>query len=120
MNLEQQRRDIAEQDINLAEQRVLGAMLIDPRCVSEVLQQVEPEDFSCLKDREVFLGIRSLARMGRVIDMVTVFDYLRQSGVPDASYYSTYLCHLADVTPTSAGVAQDIQHMKARQQQDTT
>ena len=37
-----------------AEQSVLGAMLIDPRCVPEVIEKLHPEDFYLRQNREIY------------------------------------------------------------------
>ena len=36
-----------------AEQAVLGSMLIDPRCVPEVIDKLRPDDFFLRQKREV-------------------------------------------------------------------
>ena len=36
-----------------AEQAVLGSMLIDPRCVPDVIEQLRPEDFYIRQNREI-------------------------------------------------------------------
>ena len=36
-----------------AEQAVLGSMLIDPRCVPEVIDQLRPDDFYLRQNREI-------------------------------------------------------------------
>ena len=36
-----------------AEQAVLGSMLIDSRCVPEVIDQLRPDDFYLRQDREI-------------------------------------------------------------------
>ena len=37
-----------------AEQAVLGAMLIDPRCVPEVIDKLRPDDFYLRQNREIY------------------------------------------------------------------
>ena len=38
-----------------AEQSVLGSMLIDARCVPEVIEALRPEDFYLRTNREIYL-----------------------------------------------------------------
>ena len=37
-----------------AEQAVLGSMLIDPRCVPEVIDQLRPDDFYLRQNRDIY------------------------------------------------------------------
>ena len=37
-----------------AEQAVIGSMLIDPRCVPDVIEKVNTEDFYLKQNRDVF------------------------------------------------------------------
>ena len=37
-----------------AEQAVLGSILIDPRCVPAVIEQLRPEDFYLRQNREIY------------------------------------------------------------------
>ena len=37
-----------------AEQAVLGSMLIDGRCVKDVMDQLQPDDFYLRQNREIF------------------------------------------------------------------
>ena len=104
----------AAQNAAQTERRVLGAMLLDPRCVPQAVEQLEPEDFFFKQNREIFRSIRSLFRMGAIIDGVTVLENLWQSGAWDAVCYRTYISQLIAATPTSAEVAEDIKRLKAQ------
>ena len=41
-----------------AEQAVLGAILIDARCLPEVIEQLRPQDFFLRQNREVYEAVR--------------------------------------------------------------
>ena len=43
-----------------AEHAVLGSMLIDPRCVPEVIEKLRPEDFYLSQNQEIFETINSM------------------------------------------------------------
>ena len=58
----------------LAEQSIIGAILIDARCLGDVLTQVKPEDFSSAPLRELMLAARELYLANRPVDIVTVSD----------------------------------------------
>ena len=55
-----------------AEQSVLGSMLIDARCVPEVIEALKPEDFYLRTNREIYETIYSMFNFSLTIDPVTV------------------------------------------------
>ena len=57
-----------------AEQAVLGSMLIDPRCISEVIDKVKSDDFYIQQNREIFETMFAMFAYGQTIDPVTVLD----------------------------------------------
>ena len=81
----------------LAEQAVLGSMIIDPDCVGPVLSKVREEDFLVEANRTIFRAIRTLFRSGEPVDGVTV-----RGKVGDDQ--SAYILQLIEATPTSANV----------------
>ena len=88
------------EDYLLAQASVLGSMLIDPRCVGEVLAALEPEDFTEDLGRQVFLAIRALYAADKPIDPVPVLD---QMG-PPSQERQRYVLELMNMTPTAANV----------------
>ena len=84
-----------------AEQSVLGAMLIDSRCVADVIGLLKPEDFYLQQNREIYETIYAMFNFSQVIDPVTVLDKMQERGVwQDAS--TEYIKQLMEITPTSA------------------
>ena len=86
-----------------AEQAVLGSMLIDPRCIGDVLGAVKAEDFYSTTNREIFETIYSMFNYSMVIDPVTVLENMRVNGVCNERS-SQYLVELMDITPTAVNV----------------
>ncbi len=84
-----------------AEQSVLGAMLIDSRCVSEVVGLLRAEDFYLEQNRELFEAIYAMFSFSQPIDPVTVLDKLRELGTFHDNTQS-YLMQLMEITPTAA------------------
>ena len=64
-----------------AEQSVLGAMLIDSRCVADVIGLLKPEDFYLQQNREIYETIYAMFNFSQVIDPVTVLDKMQERGV---------------------------------------
>ena len=87
----------------LAEQSVLGAMLIDPRCVPEVLEKLKAEEFYIKLNRDIYETIYAMFSYGMTIDPVTVLDQMKVRGVQDDNS-SGYIAELMRVTPTAANV----------------
>ena len=89
-----------------AEQAVLGSILIDSRCVAEVIGALRPEDFYQEQNRVIFETIYSMFNFSQVIDPVTVLDKLKERGVYDEKTSVPYIMQLMEITPTAANVMQ--------------
>ncbi len=86
-----------------AEQAVLGSILIDSRCVADVIGIVRPEDFYLQQNREIYETVYTMFNFSQTIDPVTVLDKMRELG-----YYQDnsrdYIMQLMEITPTAANV----------------
>ena len=86
-----------------AEQAVLGSMLIDARCVADVVGLVHADDFYSATNKDIFETIYSMFNYSLVIDPVTVLDHMRANAVwKDSS--PGYVLELMNITPTAANV----------------
>ena len=86
-----------------AEQAVLGSILIDSRCITEVVGVVKPEDFYLEQNREIFETIYTMFNYSQTIDPVTVLDKMKELGC----YHDNsrdYIVQLMDITPTAVNV----------------
>ena len=84
-----------------AEQAVLGSILIDSRCVADVIGIVKPEDFFLEQNREIYETIYTMFNFSETIDPVTVLDKMRAMG----NYHDNsrdYVLQLMEITPTAA------------------
>jgi len=84
-----------------AEQAVLGSVLIDSRCVADIVGIVKPEDFYLQQNREIFETIYAMFNFSQTIDPVTVLNKMQELGV----YHDNsrdYIMQLMDITPTAA------------------
>lgn len=86
-----------------AEQSVLGSMLIDSRCVNDVIGFIKPDDFYAKTNREIFETIYSMFNYSMVIDPVTVLEQMRVAGVWSENS-SAYVLELMNITPTAVNV----------------
>ena len=95
-----------------AEQSVLGAMLIDPRCIPDVVEQLTGEDFYLKTNRDIYETIYTMFSFSATIDPVTVLDQMKLRGVYDENTTSNYLLQLMEITPTAANVSEYIRIVK--------
>jgi len=63
-----------------AEDSVLGAMLLSPDAMQDILTEVKPSDFYRLPNRIIFVACTELFDRGMPVDQVTLMDYLRTKG----------------------------------------
>ena len=86
-----------------AEQAVLGSILIDSRCVADVVGVLRPEDFYLQQNREIYETIYTMFNFSQTIDPVTVLDKMREVGVYQDNSRD-YILQLMEITPTAANV----------------
>ena len=84
-----------------AEQAVLGSMLIDARCVPDVIGVLRPDDFYLTQNKNIYEAIYSMFNFSQVIDPVTVLDKMKELGIYEDSS-PKYLMELMEITPTAA------------------
>ncbi len=89
-----------------AEQAVIGSMLIDSRCIADVLGLVSADDFYIQQNRDIFETIYTMFNYSCTIDPVTVLEQMHERGVYDESGSRTYVMQLMEITPTAANAAQ--------------
>ena len=89
-----------------AEQAVIGSMLIDPRCIPDVLKDARAEHFYHKVNRDIFETIFSMFNYGQTIDPITVMEQMKERGVYQDESTRQYLEELITMTPTSANVTQ--------------
>lgn len=86
-----------------AEQAVIGSMLIDSRCIPDVIEKLRGSEFYIQQNRDIFETVYSMFSYGQTIDPITVLDQMKVRGV----YKETsddYIAELMRITPTAANV----------------
>jgi replicative DNA helicase len=89
---------------DVAEQSVLGAMMLSPTAVWDVLDVVEARDFYQPRNEIVFEAIMSLSASDEPIDPITVSDALARRGEL-SKVGVTYPHEVVTATPTAANAA---------------
>ena len=84
-----------------AEQSVLGSILIDSRCLTDVIGILHAEDFYLEQNRQIYETIYNMFNFSQTIDPVTVLDKMKELG-----FYRDdtreYILQLMEITPTAA------------------
>ena len=79
-----------------AEQRVLGALLLDGAMVPPVMEVLRPEHFYRMSHRVIYEGMLSLFEKSEPIDLLTLADALKKAGKLDTAGGLEYIARLAD------------------------
>ena len=95
-----------------AEQAVLGAMLIDPRCIPDVVESLTGDDFYLRANREIYETIYTMFNFSATIDPVTVLDQMKLTGVYNEDTSRSYILQLMEITPTAANVKEYVRIVK--------
>ncbi len=86
-----------------AEQAVIGSMLIDTRCIPDVIERLKGAEFYIQQNRDIFETIYSMFSYGQTIDPITVLDQMKTRGVFRETS-TAYIAELMRITPTAANV----------------
>ena len=87
-----------------AEQSVLGSILIDPKCLTEIAPMMKTEYFYIPQHKEIYAAMSSMFELSQVIDFVSLLEKLKRDGVYDDAGGKAYLTQLVQTVPTSANV----------------
>ena len=86
-----------------AEQAVVGSMLIDPRCIPDVLERLKGDEFYIKFNRDIYETMASMFAYGQIIDPVTVLDQMKVRGVY-TDECDSYMAEIMRITPTASNV----------------
>ena len=87
-----------------SERALLGSILIDPACITEVLTTVGADDFYLTEHKEIFVAMRELFDASSEIDPVTLVDTLVHKGVYEKAGGEDYIRSLSEATPQAMNV----------------
>ncbi len=87
-----------------AEQAVLGAIIIDPKCLHEIAVQMKTDYFYIPQHKEIYAAMSSMYELSQTIDFVSLLERLKKDGVYDDAGGKEYLTRLAQFVPSSANV----------------
>ena len=88
----------------LAEQAVLGAMLVDKDAVIASIEVLKSEDFYREDNKEIYAAMLEIYSIGKSIDMITLKDQLTLRGTLDKVGGISYIASLVDNVPAVSNV----------------
>lgn len=88
----------------IAEQSLLGSILIDPSSLNDVADLIKAEDFYIAEHTQIYLAMHELFLTNSEIDVVTLIDMLVRKGIYDKSGGEDYLKTLCEVVPSALNV----------------
>ena len=100
----------AEPGMNLpfsleAEQSVLGAVLLEPSCLSTVVDILpRAEYFYAVNNRMIYAAMMEMFALGQPVDFVTVLERLKEEKDFDEATGKVYLTQLAQLVPAISHV----------------
>jgi replicative DNA helicase len=97
-----------------AEQAVLGAMLVDARCIPDVVTALRPDDFYSEQNRTLYETIYSMFTAGQTVDPITVLGQLQTLGQYDPATSRSYVGQLIEITPTAKNVTAYVEIVRDR------
>lgn len=97
-----------------AEQAVLGSILIDPKCLSDIAVSLKEDFFFLPQHREIYAAISSMFELNQAIDFVSLLERLKTNGTYDEAGGKAYLSQLAQTVASSANVLTYVAIMRDR------
>jgi len=87
-----------------AEQAILGAVLIDPACLSDIAVLIKADYFYLPQHKKIYQAMASMYELSQMIDFVSLLEHLKNDGVYDEAGGKAYLTMLVQNVPSSANV----------------
>ena len=88
----------------LAEQSLLGAIMIDPESIREVADFIKSDDFYLDEHKQIYLAMHEMFLTDNDIDLVTLVDTLVRKGIYDKSGGEDYIHTIGEVVPGSHNI----------------
>ena len=98
----------------MAEQAVLGSMLVDKDAVVSAIEVLKEKDFYREDNKEIYAAMYELYNSGKNIDMITVKDQLTLRGTLEKVGNIEYLSSLIDIVPTTSNIENYVKIVEAK------
>ncbi len=97
-----------------AEQSVLGAMIVDPHCISEVAPITKPDFFYLKQHKQIYIALMEMYDKNVTIDYISVLEKLKSDNIYDEAGGKAYLAQLVQTLPSTANVLTYVAIVKER------
>ena len=84
-----------------AEQAVLGCLIIDSMCQTEIMSMLKPDDFYTDSHRSIFQAMSKVFQKNMPIDFVTLTEELEREGKIEVVGGIDYINFLSNVVPSA-------------------
>ena len=101
------------------EEAVLGALLIEPNCIDEAMDELTPSCFYSEKHRMIFDAMRSLTNEHVALDFLSVSQKLKANGNLDAVGGTVALVQLSQKIGAAAHIEYYIRILKQKDRKST-
>ena len=96
-----------------AEQAVLGCLLIDSMCQTEIMTLIKVDDFYTDAHKAIFAAMLKIFKKNTPIDFVTLTEELEREGKMDAVGGIDYINFLTNVVPSAANYKYYVEIVKS-------
>lgn len=87
-----------------AEKAVLGAMLIADEAIGVAIEHLDSFYFYNTSHQQIFTAVKSLYADRKVVDLITLSEYLKNNALLESVGGSASLAELANIVPSAANV----------------
>ena len=88
----------------IAEQSLLGAILVDPDSLNEIADTISAPDFYLTEHTQIFTAMHELFLANKEIDLVTLIDMLVSKGIYSKSGGEDYIRTLCEAVPNALNI----------------
>ena len=88
----------------IAEQSLLGAIMIDPDALNDIADMVSSNDFYLSEHEQIYTAMRELFLANKEIDLVTLIEMLVSKGIYSKSGGQDYIKTLCQTVPNALNV----------------
>ena len=88
----------------IAEQSLLGSILVDPEAITEISEIIRPNDFYLSEHTQIYSAMCDLFIASKEIDVVTLIDALVSTGVYSKSGGEDYIKSLYQAVPNALNI----------------
>ena len=88
----------------IAEQSLLGSILVDPESLNDITEIITPNDFYLSEHSQIYTAMHELFIINKEIDVVTLIDMLVSKGIYSKSGGEDYIRSLYQAVPNALNV----------------